>query len=415
MHEQELRAYAGVVLDVGIGMKPGKDVAINAFVEHAPFARIVADEAYKRGAALVDLWYWDAQVKRSRLLHAPEETLGRTPAMLDARYDDLAERKGALINIVGDPDPDLLAGIDPRRAGFDRMPGLASRFRVQARGMVEWTIVAFPTDGWAKSALGVADADLLWAKMVPALRLDQPDPVAAWHEHMSALRGRADSLNDLRLDAVHYEGPGVDLTVGLHPRHFWRVAEMTSLDSIAGVVNLPTEEIYTAPDPLRADGVIRASMPLALSGSLIEGLMLRFESGQIVEVQADSGADIVRGYIATDPGASRLGEVALVDGRSPVAQSGVIFLNTLFDENASCHIAFGDGIRTAVRDYDIGNPASDDEVGFHGRTARIDRHRGDRDRRSAHVDSRRSLADRELIRSRRTRWPFRSLDRARRP
>ena len=372
MREQELRDYAAVVLEVGIGFRPGKDLAINAFVEHAPFARIVADEAYKRGAALVDVWYWDADVKRSRLMYAPEDSLGRTPAMLDTRYTDLADRHGALINIVGDPDPDVLAGIDPRRVGLDRMPGLAARYRVQARAQVEWTIVAFPTDGWAKSVLGVADADLLWEKMKPPLRLDQPDPVAAWREHIALLLARASRLNDLQLDSIHYEGPGVDFTVGLHPRHFWRVADLTSLSGVSGVVNLPTEEVYTAPDPTRAEGVIRSTMPLALSGSLIEGLVLRFEAGRIVEVQADSGADIVRGYIAIDAGASRLGEIALVDRTSPVAQAGVNFLNTLFDENASCHIAFGDGIRTAVHGYDPANPAPDDEVGVNVSKTHVD-------------------------------------------
>jgi len=372
VREQDLRDYAAIALDVGIGFQPGKDLAINAFVEHAPFARIVADEAYRRGAALVDVWYWDAHVKRSRLAHAPEDSLGRTPAMLDTRYTDLADRNGALINIVGDPDPDLLAGVDPHRVGLDRMPGLAARFAVQARAMVEWTIVAFPTDGWAKSVLGVADAGLLWEKMKPALRLDQPDPVAAWREHIGSLRARAARLNDLQLDAIYYEGPGVDFTVGLHPRHIWRVADLTSRSGISGVINIPTEEVYTAPDPARAEGVIRSTMPLALGGSLIEGLVLRFEAGRIVEVQAEAGAEIVRGYIATDAGASRLGEIALVDRTSPVARAGVTFLNTLFDENASCHIAFGDGIRTAVRGYDPADPAPDDEVGVNVSKTHID-------------------------------------------
>ena len=372
MREQELRDYAAIVLEIGVDLQPGQDVAINAFVEHVEFARILADEAYKRGAELVDPWYWDAQVKRSRLLHAPEASLGRTPAMLDTRYEDLAARKGALINIVGDPDPDVLSGIDPRRAGLDRMPGLASRFRVQARELVSWTIVPFPTDGWAKAVLGVADADLLWEKLKPTLRLDRDDPVAAWKSHIATMRERASRLDDLSLDAIHYEGPGVDLTVGLHPCHFWRVGAVPTTPGNWRVVNIPTEELFTAPDPARADGVIRASMPLALSGSLVEGLVLRFEGGQIVEVQADTGADIIRGYIATDPGASRLGEVALVDATSPIRQSGVIFLNTLLDENATCHIAFGDGIRTAVRGYDSANPPSDEEIGVNVSKTHID-------------------------------------------
>jgi aminopeptidase len=372
MQEQELRAYAAVVLEVGLNFQPGKDLAINAWIEHAPFARILADEAYQRGAALVDVWYWDPHVKKSRLLYAPQETLTRVPAMLDARYRDLGDRRGALINIAGDPDPDLLKGVDPVRAGLDRMPGLASRFQVQNYGLVEWVVVGFPSDGWAEKALGVADADLLWQKMKPILRLDQPDPVAAWKEHIRTQRRRAERLNELRFDAIHYAGPGTDLTIGLPKRHKWMVAELTSQSGISHVANMPTEEIYTAPDPNRADGVIRSTQPLALGGSLIEGLEFRFDGGKIVEVNAESGAEIVRGYIATDAGASRLGEIALVDHSSPVAQAGITFFNTLFDENAACHIAFGDGIRSANLDYDPVNPPSDEELGINVSTTHVD-------------------------------------------
>jgi aminopeptidase len=372
MQEQELRAYAAVVLEVGLNFQSGKDLAINAWIEHAPFARILADEAYQRGAELVDVWYWDPHVKKSRLLYAPEETLSRTPAMLDARYQDLGERRGALVNIVGDPDPDLLKGVDPARAGLDRMPGLASRFHVQNRGLVEWVVVAFPTDVWAEKALGVADADRLWEKMKPILRLDQPDPVAAWKAHIDTLRQRAEQLNEIRFDAIHYAGPGTDLTIGLPARHKWTAAEKTSQACFRYVVNMPTEEVFTAPDPNRAEGVIRSTQPLALGGSLIEGLSFRFEGGRIVDVQAERGAEIVRGYIATDAGASRLGEIALVDNSSPVARAGVTFLNTLFDENATCHIAFGDGIRDGNLDYDPVNPPSDEQLGINVSTTHVD-------------------------------------------
>jgi aminopeptidase len=372
MQEQELRAYAAVVLEVGLNFRPGKDLAINAWIEHAPFARMLADEAYRRGARLVDVWYWDPHVKKSRLLHAPEETLSRTPAMLDTRYSDLAERHGALINIVGDPDPNLLDGVDPARAGLDRMPGIAARYRVQNLGLVEWVVVAFPTDGWADKVFGVADADRLWEKMRPLLRLDQPDPVAAWKQHIDTLRQRADRLNEIRFDAIHYAGPGTDLTVGLQKRHKWTAADKMSQAGFRYVVNMPTEEVFTAPDPKRADGVIRSTQPLALGGSLIEGLSFRFEGGRIIDVQAERGAEIVRGYIATDPGASRLGELALVDNSSPVAQAGVTFLNTLFDENATSHIAFGDGIRDAHLDFDPINPPRDDVLGINVSTTHVD-------------------------------------------
>jgi aminopeptidase len=370
--EQELRDYAAVVLEVGLGFPAGKDLAINAWVEHAPFARILADEAYRRGAELVDVWYWDAHVKKSRLLYAPESSLSRTPAMLDERYRDLMERRGALMNIVGDPDPDLLKDVDPKRAGLDRMPGLASRYEAQMSGKVEWNISAYPTDAWAQIVLGRPDAAALWEAMKPALRLDADDPVAAWKAHIALLKERAAGLNDARFDAIHYGGPGTNLTVGLPARHRWCYAETTTQNGIAQVVNLPTEEVYTAPDPKRADGVIRSTMPLALSGSLIEGLEFELKDGEIVRVDATSGAEIVRGYVAADEGARRLGELALVDKRSAVLKSGLIYYNTLFDENASCHIAFGSGIIQAHLDYDPMAPKTHEELGINHSATHID-------------------------------------------
>lgn len=364
MNENELRAYAALLLEVGVSFTPGKELAINGMVEHAPLARMICDEAYRRGASLVDVWYWDPHTKRSRLNHAPIDTLGRVPSWLDARYRDLGERQGALVNITGDPAPDLLSDVDPARAGLDRMPALASRFKAQAHGYVEWTIGAFPTDAWAERVLGRPDAAELWGHMRRILRLDRPDPVAAWRDHMATLQARCDQLNAIRFDALHFEGPGTDLTIGLFARQRWGAAYLTSRAGIRHVVNLPTEEVYTVPDPTRTAGVVRSTRPLALGGTLIEGLELRFAGGRIVEVNATRGAEVVRGHIASDDGASRLGEVALVDRTSPVLQSGLTFYDTLFDENASCHLAWGGGIATGHLDYDPARPESATELGI---------------------------------------------------
>jgi aminopeptidase len=364
MNEGELRAYAALLLEIGLGFAPGKDLAINGLIEHAPLARVLCDEAYRRGAGLVDVWYWDPHTKRSRLTYAPSETLGRVPSWLDARYRDLGERHGTLVNIVGDPAPDLLSGVDPARAGLDRMPGLASRFAVQSQGLVEWTFACYPTDAWAERVLGQPDAAQLWAHLRRILRLDTPDPVAAWRERMAALQARCDQLNALRFDALHFQGPGTDLTLGLFARHRWGAAYLKSRDGIEHVVNLPTEEVYTAPDPTRTEGVIRSTRPLALSGTVIEDLQLRFSGGRIVEVSATTGAEVARGHIATDAGAARLGEVALVDRTSPVLQSGLTFYETLFDENASCHLAWGMGIATGHLDYEPQRPESAAELGI---------------------------------------------------
>lgn len=364
MNESDLRAYAALLLEVGLGFVPGKDLAINALIEHAPLARVLCDEAYRRGASLVDVWYWDPHTKRSRLSYAPSETLGRVPAWLDARYRDLGERHGALVNIVGDPAPDLLRDVDPARAGLDRMPGLASRFAVQAQGLVEWTFACYPTAAWAERVLGRPEAVELWSHLRRILRLDAPDPAAAWGERMATLQARCDQLNALRFDALHFAGPGTDLTIGLFARHRWGAARARSRAGIAHVVNLPTEEVYTTPDPARTEGVIRATRPLALGGTVIEDLQLRFSGGRIVEVAAARGAEVARGHIATDAGAARLGEVALVDRTSPILQSGLTFYETLFDENASCHLAWGSGIATGHLDYDPERPGSAAALGI---------------------------------------------------
>jgi aminopeptidase len=369
---EELRAYAAVVLEVGLRLRPGQDLAINGLIEHAPFARVLCEEAYARGAELVDIWYWDPHSKAARLRHAPAETLGRVPSWLDARYDDLAARDGALINLVGDPEPDLLADVDPARAGLDRMPGLASRFAVQSRGEVEWTFAAYPTDAWAARVLGQPDADALWRVLRSVMRLDEPDPVAAWQTRMRDLAERCAQLNALRFDALRFRGPGTDLTVGMTARHRWGTAEVVSRSGVQHVVNLPTEEIFTTPDPARAEGVVRATLPLALSGSLIEGLQLRFAAGRIVEVSATTGAEVARGHIASDPGAARLGEVALVDSSSRVRQSGLTFYETLLDENASCHLAWGNGIPTGHLDFDPRQPRSAEELGINASATHTD-------------------------------------------
>jgi aminopeptidase len=354
--EQELRRYAQVILEVGVGLRAGQDLAIDAHVEHANFARILCDEAYRAGAGLVDVRYWDPHTKLARLTHAPVETLGRTPEWLDARYRGLADCGGALINLTGDPQPDLLRDVDPARAGLDRMPGLASRFEVQTRNEVQWCFAAVPTEGWARQVLGRPDVHALWRHLADVMRLDAADPVAAWHARMDELLGRCEALDDERFDALHYEGPGTDLRVGLPAGHRWGTAQLQARNGVRHVAALPTEEIFTTPDPARTEGTVRASKPLALGGTLVEDLELRFECGRIERVRANRGADVVRAQLAIDDGAARLGEVALVDDTSPIQQSGVLFYDTLLDESAASHLAWGDGIPDGHSDYDSARP-----------------------------------------------------------
>lgn len=350
MNDHEVHSYARLALSIGANLQVGQDVTVTSMLEHAQFARALAEEAYAMGARYVDIWYWDPHAKRSRIRHAPENTLEWTPPWLDARNEYTVEHRSANVAIAGDPEPDLLAEVDPTRAGMDRMPLLASRLRANMSGAVNWTVVPYPTEGWARTAFGEPDVDRLWGHLRSFLRLDQPDPVAAWREHVQRLTDRAAQMNERRFDALHYRGSGTDLTVGLIPGAVWSAAEMNTNWGVTFRPNLPTEEIFTAPDRRRADGVIRSTRPLATGGTIVRDLEMTFSGGIVTNVNASTGADIVRGQLEADEGARHLGELALVDGTSPIGKSGIVFFDTLLDENATCHIAYGAGIPTALED-----------------------------------------------------------------
>jgi aminopeptidase len=348
VNDTKLHEYAGMALEVGLNFQSGQDLGISGHIEHAPFARAIAREAYSRGAHYVDIWYWDPHAKRARVEQADESSLAWTPPWLDARIEYLSENQGAHLAIAGDPDPDLLSGVDEHRAGLDRMPALESRLRAQLSGAISWTIVPYPTERWAAMVFGEPDVERLWGHLEAFLRLTEPDPAAAWTQHFERLSERVAQLNGHRFDALHYEGPGTDLTVGLLERGMWDAAEITTSWGLKHRPNLPTEEVFTTPDYRRTEGTVRSTRPLALSGTMVRDLELRFEAGSVVEVKASSGAEVVRAQQSADEGAARLGEVALVDGSSPIGQSGITFHDTLLDENATCHIAWGFGIPTAL-------------------------------------------------------------------
>ena len=348
MDENTLRAYARMVLKIGANFQAGQDLAINGQIEHAPLARALAAEAYEMGAHYVDTWYWDPHGKKARVESADESTLAWTPPWLDARSDYLAANHAATISIAGDPEPDLLSGLDERRAGLDRMPVLESRLRAQMRGDVNWTIVPYPTAGWARTVFGEPDVDRLWGHLKTFLRLDEPDPTEAWKRHIETLTTRAVELNKRRFSGLHYEGPGTDLTVGLIPDAMWAAAEIKTSWGLTHRPNLPTEEVFTTPDYRQTEGVVRSTRPLTLSGTVVRDLELTFRDGRVVDVSASTGGETVKAQQSVDEGAARLGEVALVDGSSPIGRSGVTFHDTLLDENATCHIAWGFGIPTAI-------------------------------------------------------------------
>jgi aminopeptidase len=335
-----LERYARLAVHVGLNLQPGQRLAIGCLVEHAPLARAVARAAYAAGASYVDVLYGDQRVRREHILAAPEGELGWSPPWLVQRVEDVRESGGALLAIVGNPDPRAFEGLDGSRIAHSRMRELGeASLRLTASGC-NWSVVAFPTAGWAETIFGEPDVERLWAAVATAVRLDEPDPVAAWEAHIQVLSRRCAALNKRAFDALRYRGPGTDLTVGLLPEAVWMAAREES-GPIPHVANMPTEEVFTTPDARRVSGTVTATYPLQLQGSLVRGLRVRFEDGRAVTVEADEGEELIRTHVATDEGAARLGEVALVDSSSRVGQTGLVFYDTLFDENAAAHIALG--------------------------------------------------------------------------
>jgi aminopeptidase len=355
--------YAELVVRIGANVQPGQTLLINGHVEHAPFARALAEAAYARGARYVDVWYWDPHVKHSRIAHAPLESLAETPAWLDERARAAVDG-GAYIRIEGDPAPTLLSDLDPKRASLDPMPVNQVIRQGQRENTMCWSIACYPTPGWAEAVLGEPDLDRLWDAVSTAVRLDQPDPVAAWEDHLEGLDRRGRLLTDRRFDAIRFRGPGTDLTVGLLPGSVWKSGTETTRAGVRCVVNMPTEEVFTTPDRRRAEGVVRATLPLLCEGVLVEGLEMEFRGGRIVRVDADTGADIVRGQVARDEGSHQLGEVALVSGDSGVYKTGLMFKDTLYDENAACHIAYGAAYAAGVEGMADLTPAERYEAGL---------------------------------------------------
>jgi aminopeptidase len=346
--DQQLEQYALLAVKVGLNLQPGQNLAINALLEHAPLARAIARQAYAAGASYVDVLYTDQHVRREHIALAAEAELAYSPPWLVERLTKLGETGGALCAITGNPEPELFADLDGTRVGKARMKALAEASLKLTDGACNWSIVAYPNAGWAETVFGEPDVERLWRAVATAVRLDEPDPVAAWQEHIARLQLRAQTLNERRFDSLRYHGPGTDLIVGLHPESEWLAALDKTSSGIEHVANMPTEEVFTTPDARRVDGVVSATLPLQIQGNIVRGLEIRFEGGKAVEVKAESGEDVMRTHVATDDGAARLGEVALVDGHSRVGQTGLVFYDTLFDENAASHIALGAAIVHAV-------------------------------------------------------------------
>lgn len=371
--DERLEKYARLAVEVGSNVGEGQDVWVSGYLEHAPLLRAIARIAYERGAHYVDVDYVDPHARHARIAHAPEDTLDWTPPWLLERMNYLVERRGAIIQIAGDPEPELFSDLDGQRVGKTRFKAMMERYLEGLnKRLLNWTILAYPNEGWARTVFGEPDVERLWDAVATATRLDEADPVGAWRAHIAKLRGRAELMNERNFDTIRFRGPGTDLSVGLTPGTRWGGGAETTVEGRDYVANMPTEEIFTSPDRRRTEGTVRSTKPLALLGTVVRDLELRFEGGKIVEVNASAGADVVRGQVGADVGAAMLGEVALVDGDSAVGRTGIVFLNTLFDENAACHIAYGAGFVDSFQGGADATPEQLAELGYNESSVHTD-------------------------------------------
>ncbi|HEY7398479.1 MAG TPA: aminopeptidase [Gaiellaceae bacterium] len=357
MDRDLLSRYAQLIVEVGANVQPGQIVWVVAEPGAAPLVRLVAAAAYERGARFVDPWYFDPYVKRIRLERADPSTLDFVPSWYGGRLLALGESHGVRISITPHVPPGLLAGIDPAIAGRDALPSLRENFTVINARTTNWTVVPWAGREWAQTVFPSLDADAavarLWEQLVHVLRLDEPDPLAAWRVRLQELHEAGRRIDACRFDALRFEGPGTDLTVGLLPssRFSSETPGTQNVDGIVHAPNLPTEEVFSTPDPQRAEGVVRATRPLDVGGTVVSELEVRFEGGEAVAIEGVN-AGALRARTEVDAGASRLGEVALVDGSGRIAGTDTIFFNTLLDENAASHLALGNGYTVPVGEED---------------------------------------------------------------
>jgi aminopeptidase len=345
---------ADLIAGFGANIQPGQIVNVTSAIGKEGLTRALARAAYQRGAKFVDVWYFDQWLKRERLMHAAEDTLDYVPEWMGRRLLQLADDRGCRISLSGPHAPRSLEGIDPARAGRDLLPYLKETGEVINRRTTNWCVAPAPTLDWAAYVYPdlepEAALDRLWEAVTHVCRLDEPDPAAAWSTRMEGLESTAARLTERRFDAIRLRGEGTDLTIGLLPSSRWVAGGMETVDGLAFHPNVPSEEIFTTPDPMRAEGVVTGTLPRDLYGTIVEGFRLAFADGAVARIDADVGADALRGAVARDPNGSRLGELALVDGEGRIGPLGTVFYDTLLDENAASHIALGNGYATGVDD-----------------------------------------------------------------
>ena len=368
-HEARLDRLAEVAVHVGLGLARGQEVVMTAPVNALPLARRITEHAYRAGASLVTIFFADDEAALMRFQHAPDEAFDTAPGWL---FDGMAAafRGGAARLAIAGDDPALLAGQDPdkiARANRARSAAYRPALELITGFATNWTIVSYATPAWARLVFPDLAEDQavarLWDAIFAASRVDAPDPVAAWRAHNAALEARTQRLNASRFAAIHFRGPDTDLRVGLADGHAWLGGAERARNGIVCNPNIPTEEVFTTPHALRVEGTVQSTKPLSYQGTLIQDIRVRFEAGRIVDAAARTGSEVLARVLDTDEGARRLGEVALVPNSSPIAASGLLFCNTLFDENAASHIALGQAYKTC---FEGGEAMSDADLAARG-------------------------------------------------
>ena len=365
-----LEKFAELAVRVGANLQKGQEVVLRCDVEVADFARLLAKKAYEFGAKRVHLQWRDEKISRIHMDCAATDVLCQVPSYELEQSDYFIRNRCCLISVAAG-DPNLYRGCDADKvAKVNAETGRAQRkFReATMSNLLRWTIVSVPTGNWARAVFPddppEIAADRLWESIAAVMRLNEPDPVAAWKEHIATLHRRAELLNAHAFSALRLtSGNGTDLTVGLAEGHIWLAAEETGQDGIPFTANMPTEEIFTAPHRTRVNGVVRNALPLSHNGTIIDDFSITFRDGEVTDFSAGKGYDALRGLLETDAGTKRLGEIALIGKSSPIAKLGILFYNTLFDENASCHLAFGQAYPTTIRG---GNELTEHELEARG-------------------------------------------------
>ncbi|MDT2223253.1 aminopeptidase [Enterococcus faecalis] len=345
---ENLKKYARLIAETGVNVQDNHTVVLQISVDQAPLARLITEEAYRLGAAEVIVQWSDETIQREFLAHAATDRIENVPQYKIDQTDDWIAKGASRISVVSS-NPDALAGVDAQRvAAFQAANGkaLVNLRKATQANKVSWTVVAAASEGWTAKvfpelATSEEQVDALWNEIFKTTRIYEENPVIAWDIHDKKLQEKAAELNEQQFTALHYTAPGTDLTIGLPKNHLWEGAGSYNARGEEFMANMPTEEVFTAPDSRRVDGYVSSTKPLSYAGTIISGMKFTFKDGKVVDFSAEQGEEALKNLLAIDEGAKHLGEVALVPDPSPISQSGLIFYNTLFDENASNHLAFG--------------------------------------------------------------------------